>query len=269
MNANPDIKLACMSLMWGNILDDNKWLDWLDDVQAAGYEGVALFDNHLVALLETTDFESQLANRSLSLVSVDYRVDRDAERLRHVCSIMQRLGARHLVALGGLANNTADIDEVAGILNEMGQVALDYEVRAGFHNHTGDIGETLEQMEALMSATDPTKFFGFLDVGHATKDFVGHPVGQRAGIYLDRHWERIDFLEFKDWSEEHDLRTEVGAGLCDYEAVFNILQEREYSGWITVEQNGPMGDKSPRQCAAASLEFIEQGFAKDLHPKKS
>lgn len=261
MSEDRKSKLACMSLMWGPVGCAEKMRGWIDDVAAAGYDGVATFDRDLVQLTRATDFVCQITDKGLRLASVDFTIDRDFDRLRQVCEIMQKLGARHLVTIGGLAQRGADMDEVAGVLDHIGEIALTYGVRACYHNHTGTTGETMEETEALMARTDPMKVFGFLDVGHATKDFVGYPVEKRAAIFLERNWERIDFLEFKDWSEEHDLCTDVGAGLCDYGAVLRILNEKGYSGWITVEQNGPMGAKPPLECATASLEFIQKGLS--------
>jgi sugar phosphate isomerase/epimerase len=248
-----------MQLMWRQ-RDNAHMPQWLEDVVAAGYEGVALFDNDLLRYVEQTDFSERLGDMGLGVASVDVRITRDVDALRRTCEVMQRVGAQHMVALGGEARRGADVDFVADLLNQMGEIALTYGIRAGYHNHTGDVGETLEETELLLSKTDPRTFFGFLDVGHATKDFVGHPVAQRAAIFLERNWDRIDFLEFKDWSEQHDLCTEVGAGECDYGAVFRIVRERGYSGWITVEQNGPMGDKTPLECAGASRDFIREGL---------
>jgi sugar phosphate isomerase/epimerase len=250
-----------MSLMWGGSrLTAEALPAWLDEVAAAGYEGVATFEALLLQWVEEADLGARLRDAGLAMVSVDVRVSRDFDRQKQIYEAMQSLGARHAVCLSGLARESRDFDEVADVLNRMGELALQYGVRAGYHNHTGDIGETLEQTETLLARTDPDKFFGFLDVGHATKDFVGYPVSDRAAFFLERHWDRIDFLEFKDWSEEHDLCTEVGAGLCDYDRVFGILEERGYTGWITVEQNGPMGDKTALQCARASREFIRRGL---------
>lgn len=150
------------------------------------------------------------------------------------------------------------MNEVTDLLDQMGEIALSCDILACYHNHTNHTGETLEETERLLSLTDATKFFGFLDVGHATKDFVGHPVKSRAPLFLERNWDRIRFLEFKDWSPQHGLRTEVGAGEADWESVFRIVKERGYSGWITVEQNGPMGEKTPLESARASRDFIRE-----------
>ncbi|MEM7028735.1 MAG: TIM barrel protein, partial [Chloroflexota bacterium] len=218
MSEDHKIKLACMSLMWEPIDSPEKATGWLDDVVAAGYDGVATFDSFLLKLTDDRDFERQLYDRELQLASVNISIQRDFDRLSATCEIMQKLGAHHLVTVGGLATRDADLNEIAELLDQIGEIALTYDVRACYHNHTDHIGETMEETEALMALTDPTKFFGFLDVGHATKDFVGHPVADRATIFLQRNWDQIDFIEFKDWSEEHNLNTEVGAGECNYAA---------------------------------------------------
>jgi len=246
--------------MWGTGLSDSEMQAWISDAKAAGYSGVATFERDLTRFIDETDFVARLRDTGLSLVSVDLVIDRDFDKVKRVCETMQKLGARHLVTIGGLAERGADMGEIAAILNRIGEIALTFDVRACFHNHSGTTGETLEETEMLTGKTDPNKFFGFLDVGHATQDFSGHPVAQRAAIFLERNWERIDFLEFKDWSEDYKLNTEVGAGDCDYESVFQILKNKQYLGWITVEQNGPMGNKTPLECARASRDFIRNGL---------
>ena len=249
-----------MSLMWGSSLPNDGMTGWISDVKAAGYDGVATFERELIRYTNETDFVERLNDAGLSLASVDLSIDRDFDRVKRIGEIMQKLGAKHLVTIGGLAKKGADMDIIADILNRIGEIALTFGVRACFHNHSDCTGETLEETEALIGKTDPNKFFGFLDVGHATQDFVGHPVAKRAAIFLERNWKRIDFLEFKDWSDEYKLHTEVGAGTCDYQSVFRILKEKHYSGWITVEQNGPMGNKTPLECAQASRDFIRRGL---------
>lgn len=256
-----DVKLACMSLMWGggNLATEDV-PRWLDDVVEAGYEGVALFHGELMQVMQESDFPGLLKDRDLALTSVDYPVDRDVDCLRAVCERMQSLDARHLVTIGGIATRDADPAEVADVLNAIGAISLEYGIHACYHNHTHHTGETLEETERLLALTDPATFFGFVDTGHATKDFVGHPVEKRAAVFLERNWSRIDFMEFKDWSEEHNLCTEIGAGRCDYDAVFQILKDKNYSGWITVEQNGPMGNRTPLDGARASLDAIRRGL---------
>jgi len=163
--------------------------------------------------------------------------------------------------------------EIADVLNQMGEIALEHDILACYHNHTETVGETLEETEALVSMTDPAKFFGFLDAGHATKDFAGHPVAKRVAMFLARNWDRIRFIEFKDWSPEHDRNVVLGQGETDWDAVFGIIKKRGYSGWITIVSfEGPPSRRrrggtsmSPgfREWGDVLLEEVEQGQAGD------
>ena len=98
-----DIKLACMSLLWGQKPADlaepagaDQTRAWMTDIAQAGYEGFALFDQLLLGLAGTGYFARLVEETGLKLASVDYLIDRDFDRLRRVCEIMQRLGALSL-----------------------------------------------------------------------------------------------------------------------------------------------------------------------------
>lgn len=253
------IRFACMSLMWGWCVLPNDRLEiWMQEVREAGYDGIACFDGELLRFASEMPLRDLLRDNALQLASVDYFIDRDFDRLKRVCETMQAYGCRHLVTLAGLAAKGADMKEIADVLNQIGEIALKYDVMACYHNHTDNTGETMEETETLVGLTDPAKFFGFLDVGHATKDFAGHSRGERAALFLERNWDRIRFIEFKDWCEQSDLSTEVGAGETDYARVFEVLKRRGYKGWITVEQNGPTQGKTPFESAKGSRDFIRK-----------
>jgi inosose dehydratase len=258
MKSPEPIRFACMNLMWGWRMPQERLGAWLAEVREAGYEGISCFDSDLLRFSTEAELAGRMREHGLGLASVDYFIDRDFDRLRRVCEQMAVLDCRRLVTIGGLAVRGADMREVADLLNQIGGIALEYDILAVFHNHTGHTGETLEETEQLLSLTDPALFFGFLDIGHATKDFVGHPVADRAAIFLERNWDRIRFLEFKDWSPETDLATEVGAGQCNYGKVVEIIKRRGYTGWITVEQNAPTPGKTPFESARSSRDTIRE-----------
>ena len=62
-----------------------------------------------------------------------------------------------------------------------------------------------------------------------------YEISVQAVRFLEKYWDRIDYLEFKDWHPDTDLSTCVGEGECDWPAVFALLQDRSYRGWITIE----------------------------------
>jgi sugar phosphate isomerase/epimerase len=257
-----NIRFAAMSLMWGAAnLQEHQITAWLNDVQAAGYDGIACFDAELLRFLANSEFRNQLTEHGLSLASVDYILEKDIDRFKHVCELMQSLGCQQLVAAGGMARRGAAMNEIADLLKQLGEISLSYGIFTSYHHHTGHLAETFAETEALLSLTNPNVFFGFVDIGHATKDFEDlAPIEHRAQHALERLADRLCFIEFKDWSPDTDLATEVGAGKTDWDAVFNWLRQHAYSGWITVEQNAPSPGRSAFESARNSRLYIKEHF---------
>ena len=260
--AKPDIHFAAMSLGWGNPAGDDL-PGFLREVKSAGYEGVAGFaDVSWEIYIDRPDtFAGLLADHGLALASLDVKVHRDLDTYRKTCAFMARLNCRHLVCLGGVGTVVDDYIALADVLNPIGEIAREHGVRAVYHN--GRTRETFADMDTVLTHTDPEKIFAMCDTGHATRDFIELPVPERAVRFLEKQWDRIDFIEFKDWHPETELNTPVGEGLCDWDAVFALLRARNYTGWITVEQNGqegPRGGRTPFECARISRDFIRNGL---------
>lgn len=257
------IKLACMSVMWGDstkeLSNPKVFESWLSDVKAAGYEGCATFDWNLERFYENhKELKSIMDKYELSLASADYFISVDFDSIRKLCDLMNDMACENLILLGGIGKKDIDFQGLAHLLNTIGEISLSFGVRTMYHHHTGFTGETLNEAEKLLNMTDNKKVFAMCDVGHATKDFIELPPAERAATYMKQNWERIRFIEFKDWCPETDLGTEVGQGLADYNSVASIIREKDYKGWITVEQNVSTQGKTPFESARASLEFIKK-----------
>lgn len=85
----PEIRFACMSLMWGKGNLPNEQLEpWLQDVVEAGYDGVACFERELLLFLDETPFSDLLEQYGLGLGSVDVIIDGDFDRLKKTCEAM-------------------------------------------------------------------------------------------------------------------------------------------------------------------------------------
>jgi len=255
------IRLACMSVMWGDAtkaLQEPKAFEaWLADVKEAGYEGCATFNWNLERFYsDPSKLRNILDDYELALASVDCFISVDFEKIRQLCGLMKEMVCENLVLLGGTGKHEPDFRGLADVLNTIGEISLGFDVRTMYHHHTGFTGESLNEAEKLLKMTDPTKVFAICDVGHATKDFIELPPSKRATTYMERNWERVRFIEFKDWQSETDLGTEVGQGLADYNAVASIIRDKGYQGWITVEQNASTPGKTPLESAKASRGFI-------------
>jgi len=153
--------------------------------------------------------------------------------------------------------------KLAEHLNRIGELSLSYGIKTLYHNHTRGIGESFNDLERVHSEADASKVGMMLDTGHATKDFHELPPQERAITFLKKYWDRIEFMEFKDWNEHTDLNTPLGEGECDYESIFAQIRSVGYEGWILVEQNysekHSLG-RSPKECAVISREYIRQGI---------
>jgi len=266
METAVNIKIAAISLMWRNPVGED-FVPWLKEVKAAGYDGVAGFPNwgwqdyiDDPGVLGRMLSDQGLALANLAVVGVDPRKHKGFDLYHKVCGFMANLGSHHLVCVGGKGREDSDFTALGALLNDIGEIALQYGIRASYHHHTDNTGETFTQMERLLSETDPQKFFVMSDIGHATKDFVEFPVEKRALAFLEKYWERMDFIEFKDWHPEMDLDVVLGQGMTNYPAVFDLLKRKKYSGWITVEQNHPSPGKTAFECARLSREFIRKGL---------
>lgn len=257
---NKKIKFAAMSLNW-NDPQGKQFVPWLNEVRNAGYDGITGFgDTGCEAFMDNPNqFRSQLREYNLSLAALNGRMHTNYDDYKRMFEFMQAVGCEYFVCIDP-AGTEKDYSKYANILNNIGELSLKYNVYTHYHNHTNAVGETYNDMERLMNYLDYNKVFLMLDIGHATKDFIELPVKERAIHFLKKHWEKIHYLEFKDWNKQSDLNTPVGEGYADWDSIFNLLNKGDYEGWITIEQNGNDGlslNRSAYHCAKISRQFIK------------
>jgi inosose dehydratase len=130
-------------------------------------------------------------------------------------------------------------------LTELAERMADFGVGMAFHHHMGTIVETDEEVDRLMAATGDAVGLLF-DCGHSIFS-GGDPVG-----LLRRHVERVVHVHCKDSrravleqaraSDESFMQavldgifTMPGDGCIDFPALFAILHDAGYSGWVVAE----------------------------------
>jgi sugar phosphate isomerase/epimerase len=252
MTPHTNIRLGVSHLAWGFDLSPVDRLEaFLDDASSIGYEGIVCFDTTVAPWLDQPqDFQARLQRHNLELVGVILRPGLDFVFTSRLTSFMAMVGGGKIMIISGPCGTEADWSVVLPALERHGAIAAAKGVRAVYHHHTHWIAETMEQTERLLADMNPEVLGAMLDCGHATKDFVGHS----AEEYLRRNWDRIAYVEFKDWTPETDLRTEVGRGRCNWPAVAQALNELHYQGWIVVEQNATV--YTPKASSSESFHFI-------------
>ena len=134
----------------------------------------------------------------------------------------------------------------AETLNMAGAITLAEGVRSCFHNHVGTVIETREEVDRLLGLTDPNRVFLGPDTGHLAW------AGADPVAFCRDYAQRVKTLHLKDISipvreegrnagwdygtfEQQGIFVELGEGNVDFPAIFTILREVNFSGWLIVE----------------------------------
>mgnify|MGYP001814604442 CR=1 FL=1 len=143
-----------------------------------------------------------------------------------------------------------------------------YGLRTVFHHHCAGYVETPNEIDMLLSLTNPNLLGLCLDMGHYAFG-GGNPV-----TALKRHSDRIWHVHFKDFDPEVARRSkkangdyfdaikkgvfcELGQGAVDFKSIVEILKATNYNDWIVVEQDILPGMGKPKECAQTNREFIK------------
>ncbi|MCC5927794.1 MAG: TIM barrel protein [Cyclobacteriaceae bacterium] len=153
----------------------------------------------------------------------------------------------------------------AGIKEKLG-------MRTVFHHHCAGYVETPEEIDTLLSLTQPGLLGLCLDMGHYAFG-GGDPL-----MALKKYYDRIWHVHFKDYdpaigaeSRKHGydyfqsvskgVFCELGKGSVDFKSIAEELKIRGYDGWIVVEQDVLPGMGNPKECAQANRDYIKSlGF---------
>jgi inosose dehydratase len=148
----------------------------------------------------------------------------------------------------GTKNATPDgyIRQLAERLSEIGALALRDGVRLCFHNHVGSVIETRDEIDRLLARVDPGAVFLGADIGHLVWG------GGDAVSFCRDYGERFLALDVKDinptvlaegvargWTYDEfagkGIFAELGEGMIDFPAMFQVLKEKRFKGWLRVE----------------------------------
>ncbi len=147
-------------------------------------------------------------------------------------------------------------------------------LRTVFHHHCAGYVETPDEIARFLDETDPALIGLVFDTGHYA--YGAGPDGCEAVLAgLDRFGERIGYIHFKDctptvahrardaqWDYFEAVRygifSELGQGCVDFPAVLDGLHDRDYRGWIVVEQDVLPGMGDPRESARRNRAYLRK-----------
>ncbi len=294
------IKIANAPVSWGvieNVAGQRiTYGQVLDEIREAGYTGTELGDWGFMPT-DPPVLKAELDRRELELIAAFVPVAlADPESLPAGIETALRT-ARLLLAVAGEApfivladdNGTDPIrtQNAGRIRPEHGMTEAQWQaftagaerlaervraetgLRTAFHHHCAGYIETPDEVDRLMSATDPELLGLCFDTGHY-RFGGGNPLEA-----LRRHGDRIWHVHFKDcdpsvaarsrlesWAFDESIRhgifCELGDGDVDFQTFLDRLKARGYEGWIVVEQDVLPGMGSPRESARRSRKYLRR-----------
>lgn len=285
------------------------WRLVLKEAAAAGYDGLELGPYGYMPL-DADRVSAELQGNGLYVVAgtifdnlVDPANREGLERqARRICALVtalpkpptapgQRFAAPYLTVMdwgheardyaAGHSDRAIRLDDAAwaGMIANIRAIARiardEWGVRAVIHPHAGGHVEFADEIERLCTDIPASEAGLCLDTGHTLY------AGMDPVAALDRYWDRLDYLHFKDIDPARfaDVMTRrirffdacamgvmcpIGDGCIDYPAILSLLERRGYAGYVTVEQ-----ERDPRQAGGSladvtkSRRYLETvGFAR-------
>ncbi len=265
--APSEIHFGYAAITWGG--NDRQAID---DIAAVGFRGIQLRSNSIAEFGSPAAVRDLLSRNELKFVALssgdlvsDPSVAKNsiAEHTAHA-KFLRDAGGFYLQILDnrpkGRAATPADFKQLGKALTELGKRTADFGVPLGYHNHMGSLGERPEELDQIMSLSDPRYVKLELDIAHYFQG-GGDPVKA-----IDKFRDRLLFLHIKDVerlsgkdSQRAYRWVELGHGLVDVPAVFEALRKVNFRGWAVVELDGvPDNAHSPKEAAAANKQYLQE-----------
>lgn len=169
------------------------------------------------------------------------------------------------------ANGTTDaeLQAIAATVNELGRRTAAYGIRLAPHPHIWGPVERPHEVLRLLELTDPE--YVSLVVDTAQINLGGGDPNQLIADYFDRvvavHWKDTDAhlrgytgpTPTQAMHQERILYRDLGTGGCDLPGTWQLLQERGFTGWITLDLDPPRaneGEGTPAEKLRLNRDYV-------------
>jgi inosose dehydratase len=245
----------------------------IDDIAAVGFHGIQLRSNRIAEFGGPAAVRDLLSRHELKFVALssgdllsDPGVAKKsiAEHTAHA-KFLRSAGGLYLQILDKRPKDRpttlADFKQLGKALTELGKRTADLGIPLGYHNHMGSLGERPEELDQIMSLSDPRYVKLELDIAHYFQG-GGDPVKA-----IEKFSDRLLFLHIKDVERlapgkdsQHSYRwVELGRGLLDVPGAFEALRKVNFRGWAVVELDEvPDNAHSPKEAAAANQQYLQE-----------
>ncbi len=291
------IQFGCAPINWSNddlpsLGGELTYQQCLSEMALAGYtgsEGGIKYPKEFSVIKKAIDLRGiTICNMWFSTEFTTFKNNETFERFEQHMEYTYKLGARVVgagecgVTIHGneetplFPNRPILSDEqfenLASGLNELGKRAKAKGMKLCFHAHVGTGIETKEEIDRLLSLTDPETVYLLFDTGHLT--LAGADPVQVMAQYIDRighiHFKDVrkkifEEVKSKDFSFLQGIKkglfTVPGDGdMVDWKKIFAIIKEKNYEGWIVVEAEQDPALADPLEYAIMARKFLKENL---------
>jgi inosose dehydratase len=236
-------------------------------VMLGAFVPVALkYPSALHAGLQTALETSRLL-AGVASVPTPYLVLADANGTEHDRTTL----AGRIPATSGLSS--AEWDGFAGRATEIAKAVFDETgLRTVFHHHCAGYVETPTEICTFLDLTDAAEIGLVFDTGHFS--YGAGESGCDMIRFLNQIADRVWYIHCKDFQREvamraramqwdyftalrHGVFCELGKGAVDFPALLRWLRQRDYDGYLLVEQDVLPGMGSPKESARRNLDYLK------------
>ena len=269
---------------------DTTFEQTIDDMAKAGYEGTEMGSKYptdaatLKAALDERGLKASGSWVSLFFASGSKEYDETLQTFRDQIPFFKDVGIRdvyvaevtnavHQKPVAALENAPKFDDDqwsamVTG-LNEMGKIAAENDLRVCYHHHVGTAVMDNDQVDRMLSDTDPAYVWLLLDPAHSVIG-GGDPLAlaqkhaSRVGhVHLKNAREpvlqrmRNDGLSFWDALRE-GIFTVPGdpEGMIDLMPILKLLDDAGYEGWMVVEAEQDPAKANPLEYFTMARNYL-------------
>lgn len=260
-------RIAHSGITWG--YDASTAEAAVRDVAACGYNAYETIGGVIEAYEQDgADYAALLAKYDIPLigtyVGTGFRHDSSpAEDIKNAHNWIRRaseMGATTvLIAAGsrkdGICDTAAGWRHIADAFAEIARIGLDHGMQSAVHPHTGTLLETRTDIDNFFDAADTDLLPFAPDTGQIAK------AGDDAVATLEDYKSIIAHVHLKDYGGGRETGyvgyEPIGSGVIDMPAIFAILEDIDYSGWVTVELDGtPEAPRLPGEAARMSRDYL-------------
>jgi sugar phosphate isomerase/epimerase len=152
----------------------------------------------------------------------------------------------------------ADVQKAASEVRDLVQLAKEYGITAGFHNHPRNVGLAGWDGRQVIEPLDPKWVGYYYDSNNAVEE--GAVMGWEVTLRLALP--RLKMAAFKDfyWSRVNgkwnSVACPLGEGMVNWTKLFSLIAESSFAGPISIHQEYTPADRM--LAARADLEFVKK-----------